>query len=761
MYQRKDQIHQRLIEEGFAISYERRSSRILLRLHTESCLQHRSPPRQILNSVQKKLRQLEREGLIEFSYVHERKLKRLWDLIRKGDYRPADNLVRMTVAHCGRDTAEISVEPCQDHHAIAKLRFHSTDKIDSLSFPLFRSIVYHKLAQIKIHTVLSDAVLRYIHLRLRHHATEDSFFLFSSFPQEKGSSRLLQKHFYYGFYYVCINELENREEVLKQAKFEMNQFLIDNRGTSYGRNLDIDFRRLRKQLYNKAAAFGYNRPIEFLFVFPSLRAQLGRDFQEGRPGSVERSKSESHFTNQKQRDRPLPFELQIYLSPDEMLASIVKVRDVQSIQSEAQIRAYLQSRGVVHGYEDFLANVMTRIKEGVLNDPLIIARGTAPVNGEKKVLWNLSERSSQSGRLQGVRAGEAIAELRFEDGQAGQSVTGHKIPPRAPWKDFPLELGPGVKRHADGRIYSTQAGYVVIDGARISCIDTEIHEGDYSPRLGALRSYGNLRITGHIERGAAIHIDGDLHVEGSIFSSNVRVGGNLTADGGIIGDPQHVLQVGRNLNCQYIDQARITCLGDIRVENYVLRSQLFSQGNVTCQEGVANSEIYAVQSVSTQQLGDELNHPCLVVVGIEYRSLQRLQRCQVRQTQLQKALESHEKQLAALQQENLRILEKSQKTPKIYSGFYGKSTAQEEYDTSFWIGRIEKIKRILQKIQQKYEKLLAKVVHRKDAKVTIEDKLFRNVTIKNGKTYLEKQDFRTAVFFSDADGKGDQPQALV
>ena len=116
-------------EKQYALTFDSKGLRILLRVHVNLCHSKWKPPPDIEKKTVTKLEEMKRDGKIEYYVTHFDKLKKIWKQIRKGEYKPPGNVFRLSLAHCGKQLKEIQLSPTEEDGAIAKIKVEYLPKL--------------------------------------------------------------------------------------------------------------------------------------------------------------------------------------------------------------------------------------------------------------------------------------------------------------------------------------------------------------------------------------------------------------------------------------------------------------------------------------------------------------------------------------------------------------------------------------------------------------------------------------------------------
>ncbi|SMF58686.1 FapA family protein [Pseudobacteriovorax antillogorgiicola] len=756
MPSQEQNIIEQIREQNYALSFDRRNQRVILRFHVDLCLSHWRPIPEIEKKVKAKIKALKHDHKITYATTHFKKLKTIWKMIRREEYWPEDNIVRITMAHCGQDLEEIQVEVCEDYDSIAKVMIDYSPRLYSLGFAHFRSILYERLKAKKIKDKPSDACIRYILLSLRQKKASASFLLFTAIPQDLDHNHYVVRNSYYGYYYLVIDEIDDNERLLALVIEEIKERLLPKLPSQAIQNFTDDFHHIKRYLLNKSTAFGLNLPFDFLLAYQSDSKDSLKVLSAKEVGDNVVKAPHEKVIDSKVPTETEPFSIDIRLAADEMVATIISIRGAKPTPDE--FLEALEEHGVTHGYEPYLDEILSDMNQGNGVNQRIVAKGKLPEGGHDPYLHVLHQELGQREYRLGVDEGQRVAEIRFKDGVDGYTVTGRDLHVLGHVKDTNVVIGDGIRLGDDGRLYTTYGGMIKASSDSIYCQKTLIHKGDYSPKFGTFEAKNHAVIEGDVEKGSHLKIKGDLTIKGALFSDLVSVQGNLTIEGGILGDSQNPMFVGGNIKAKYFDQLKIICQGTIELDEYILRSHVVCAGQLLCQGVVSNSRVFVSSSMKALDIGDDNNNPASIAIGVNFKDMRGLTILESRLHNIEELCKREQERLKQAQETNRKLEEKS-KRKKINQGMY---TTIEDKPVE-----IKPIEAYLRKAEQVLAKIKAILAARKrrltfntNAILVVDGSVYRNVNIDMEKKYFARE-MVAAVFFSNADGSGQTPKSLA
>lgn len=761
MSKKSNEILAQLKEEYYALSYDHKSLRIILRFHVDLCFEHWRPPKIIEKKTKEKLESLEYHGRLDYSFTHFKKLKTIWKMIRREEYYPSDNMVRMTIAHGAKDMKELKINETELYNSIAELEIEYSPKVKNLGFAAFRSIVYLRLIQSKISDRPSDACLRYIHLKIREERKNNKFLLFSVNENEFYRG-YIQKHSYYNYFYLLIREMEDNERIFGLIVEEIEKKVGGSIQSSTVRNFAEDYHHIKRYLFNKPTAFGINLPFDFLIAYGDKGDKTLRMLsREDLAPEKDLTKDVKLTTESEEDETPGEFHIEFEIKQKGLLAVVSKLENPTQLEEAETLLVALEDAGITYGFDKFIEDIFQKIKNGEDVLQATIAMGTEAEEGQGIYLHELEPPPSESKDYQlGVAKGDCIAELRYHDGKVGYKVTGEEIHATAPIDSIDVFIGDGVEAKMN-KYYSTYPGNVKVSKDSIYVQKLVFHKGDYSPKYGPMDSKSNTIIEGNVEKGSVLNIEGDLTIKGALFSNQLNVQGDLKVEVGILGDQENTMLVYGAIRSKYIDQSIVKCEGGLHIEEYIMRSQIITKGNIVCAGSISNSTIYSSKSVSTGALGDDNNNPMKLTVGADFKDLKTLANLERRLANVEAGRKNEESRLEGINEENQAIAERDSKRKKINLGMMSGQTIKETEKSTKEVKKyLEKYDLLIVKINNRIKQVTRKLNYNSNALVMINGPLHRNVSLDVGKKYFCR-DSISSCFFNNADSEGQEPKSMA
>ncbi len=341
----------------------------------------------------------------------------------------------------------------------------------------------------------------------------------------------------------------------------------------------------------------------------------------------------------------------ISLSEDRMKAflTISPIEGSGFVATEKQINEEIKKAGILKGLMEEKVKAISSSAltgEHILDE--IIAEGTAPqdagsVEVEMKVHLASGHGVSiakdghadyrSQDRITVVSEGDLLAEVRVPQGGAepGWDVTGKTLNARE-LKQVPLSAGNNidVKEEEEGitRYYARVSGALTNENNVLEIKDAHFVPGDVDMKTGNVKFNGPVTVKGSVMPGFVVFAAGDLQVGGIVDGALLSADGSITVANGVKGAGKAVLRAKQNIAAGFIEQAHAMAVGDIRVKNSCLRSNVRCNGRLTLISDKGNftgGNLKCRRGAEVQNLGHPNGVPTKVFFGQDYLIADRIQ----------------------------------------------------------------------------------------------------------------------------------------
>ncbi|NLC53984.1 MAG: DUF342 domain-containing protein [Firmicutes bacterium] len=345
----------------------------------------------------------------------------------------------------------------------------------------------------------------------------------------------------------------------------------------------------------------------------------------------------------------------------------------------------LRAEGVVFGLKEEVIHRVLEEKSGKLT---LVAEGIPPIRGEDASLEYFFEtdrvrlfpKELEDGRVdhrelslvQSVQKGQVLVEKTPATlGVAGKNVLGQEVP-ATPGKDVNVVVGKNVAWDGN-RVVATSDGEPTKIGNKISVQVVHEIRGNVGYKTGNIDFIGSVHIRGDVENGFIVKAGGDVVITGNVEGGLIQAEGNITINGGIIGQDKSVIKCNGDLYARYIDHARVDAEGVIKVRDAIMHSVVNSGQKVilgTKKGMIMGGVVRAADLIDVQFLGSKMGTQTEVEVGINPGFRWELNEIEKRLPELEKELDMVEKALTLLsRQQELPPKREEQKTKLIRTSF--------------------------------------------------------------------------------------------
>jgi len=416
-----------------------------------------------------------------------------------------------------------------------------------------------------------------------------------------------------------------------------------------------------------------------------------------------------------------PFVLDI--SPDKMQAylKLNPPPERAAWPTYEEIIDFLRNAGVIFGIKE---QVIHRLLEEKSGRPTLVAEGVYPIKGEDAELKfffetdriRLIPKELEDGRvdhrelsmLQNVQKGQILVEKKpATPGINGRNVLGEEIK-ATPGKDKSLVLGKNVAWDLN-RVIATCDGEPTLHNNRKISVQV-VHEikGNVCYETGNIDFVGSVHIRGDVEYGFTVKAAGDVVISGNVEGGFIYADGDITINGGIIGQDKSVIKAKGNLYARYIDHATVEVEGEINVRDAILHSDINCGRSITLgtKKGlVLGGVVRAGESLEAQILGSKMGTQTEIEVGTNPSIRMELNEIEKNLAELDKKLDALEKILSYLNNPEYKLTPereeqraKSTRTAFMYKA--EKRRLEQRRDEIFQIMNDRQIERGFVKVRQ-------------------------------------------------------------
>jgi len=336
--------------------------------------------------------------------------------------------------------------------------------------------------------------------------------------------------------------------------------------------------------------------------------------------------------------------------------------------SLGDIKELLATKGIKYGIVDDTVITEYLKNRPIPKKPWRIAEGKAPEPArDAKAKYHFDTDPSkigtvkkggvidfkERGEIPQVRKGDLIAEkIPGMDGTPGIDVFGNPIPAPKP-KDIKLRCGKGAETSEDGlKVLANLDGRPEISAYGKLSVWSELKiSGDVGLDTGHIDFAGNIDVRGSVHDGFRVK-GGKLSAK-EIGKAEIDIAGDVVVLGGIIGAR---IKTTGNIRAIHVRASDIEALGDVVVDNELLNSRIESSGACLVKSGkILSSSISAKKGIEANEIGSATSNPCTLVVGLDERTRNEIDRIKEQITLKQEEQEKHETRVNELQEESNRL----------------------------------------------------------------------------------------------------------
>ncbi len=340
--------------------------------------------------------------------------------------------------------------------------------------------------------------------------------------------------------------------------------------------------------------------------------------------------------------RILSLDKLIQITPDRMQA-LLFLRPVPQGQSLPDLEMLLRlfdDEGISFGR---LPHAVERCLENTNKEQrpqqAIIALGALPIKGKDAWLRYEMEIGPLPGKIMGngeidfrernmfvpVNKDQIIAvKIPPTAGSPGKDIFGSTIT-QEPGKDIIVKVSDDAAYDVDtGQISATRAGVLskVSEGSVKVC-SRQIITKDVDFETGHINTNASLEIKGSIMPKFKVNALGDILVCGSIEKAEVKSGGNVVVQNGILGDFA-VIHAQGDVDVKIIEHGRVFAAGSIILRKSGFSCRLYSCGDIHADplSRIIHSQLVAAGSITAGRVGSDNAEPALLAAAVSPVQLQ-------------------------------------------------------------------------------------------------------------------------------------------
>lgn len=123
-------------------------------------------------------------------------------------------------------------------------------------------------------------------------------------------------------------------------------------------------------------------------------------------------------------------------------------------------------------------------------------------------------------------------------------------------------------------------GELLLNKNRIEVLSVHTVKGNVGMGTGNLKFPGSIHITGDVESGFAVISEAEVKIAGGVESALISSVGDLLIRGGVKGGRKALLRSRQNLMANYVEQATVLAMGNVKIGKACMRSVLKCNGRL-------------------------------------------------------------------------------------------------------------------------------------------------------------------------------------
>lgn len=323
-----------------------------------------------------------------------------------------------------------------------------------------------------------------------------------------------------------------------------------------------------------------------------------------------------------------------------------------------QLLAALKDNNIVYGIIDSAVEKLA--ERPIFNIRIKVAEAKEPINGEDGFVKLLVKKDvdykpdynendtvdyKNLDYFQMVKKGQILCEIyKEQDGIPGTNILGEPIPASKGKKP----LVPAGKNTSlidnDTKLIANCDGIVkFVSTININEMMHISQNIDFS--TGNIDFPGDVTIDGDVSSGFSVKAGGNLSIKGVVEEAKIEAGGNVIIAKGIYGGNAGEIRVGKDLRCNYIENATLFVEGDITVD-YIIDGKITCNGNINLsgtKELIVGGEIKLAGELMARDIGNEREYPTIIrILGektVDHEALEKISQKEAAvQLQLDEAL---------------------------------------------------------------------------------------------------------------------------
>lgn len=332
-----------------------------------------------------------------------------------------------------------------------------------------------------------------------------------------------------------------------------------------------------------------------------------------------------------------------------------KQAEGSTVFTKEQLIAALQKEKITHGIIDSAIEKLAQ--RPIFNIRIKVAEATAPIDGEDGVVKLLVKKDAEYkpeysedetvdyknlDYFQMVKKGQILCEIIKETpGIDGKDLYGQVIPAHKGRKPQ-VPAGKNTSLTADESKLMAECDGIIKFVNTIN-IDEMMHiRNNIDFSTGNINFPGDVTIDGDVSSGFSVKAGGNLIIKGVVEDAKIAAAGNVVIAKGIYGGSMGEVIVGKDLRCNYIENAILHVDGDITVD-YIIDGKITCKGNIYLsgtKELIVGGEIQLMGELVARDIGNDREYPTIIrILGEKIIDQDEIERLRTKEEQARQQLQ--------------------------------------------------------------------------------------------------------------------------
>ena len=295
-------------------------------------------------------------------------------------------------------------------------------------------------------------------------------------------------------------------------------------------------------------------------------------------------------------------------------------------------------------------------------EPVLVAEGQKPRDGidgyfewsgEVETTSPSSEplyKQEHSPHRRAISKGGIIGYLHEpKSGEAGIDVFGEACPAEDGQPQH-VEAGPNVEFNAEERAFeATESGWIEVRGNRLSVYPVFQVRGNLDYSTGEIEFVGSVEIEGDVLDGFDVVAQENAYIGGTVGAADILVDGRVKIQGGVAGKKSAAVKTGDQLSARFLSGCEVESKGRIDIKHGIMHSDVGTLDRLQASHGkLLGGRVIAGTSLEAKTLGSSMGIQTVVICGVPFPIIKKVERLQTRLGELTQALSEVQSELEKL-----------------------------------------------------------------------------------------------------------------